>query len=308
MIVTIGDEVNGLAVDTAAGGRICSLVLRGRERILSLPAQGIEPSIAWGCYLMAPFAGRVRGASLTWSGRTIELRRNNGIHSIHGAGFDAPWRVVERAEASLTLACDFDRSRWPFEGSMRQTLEINPERLALRAEIDAIDPMPASIGWHPWFHAENGQIRVTVQSGEILELGRDLIPTGGLLPVDDRTDLRAGPSLDGKRLDDVYTSVHAPVSVVWPDMVLTMRFSENVKTFVICTHPQATCVEPMTAWPDAVRLESEGCMDTGLVSLAAGETLAASTEWSFADTTPDAMDRTLSQDGAAHSPTGAPTL
>jgi len=59
MIVTIGDEVNGLAVDTAAGGRICSLVLRGRERILSLPAQGIEPSIAWGCYLMAPFAGRL---------------------------------------------------------------------------------------------------------------------------------------------------------------------------------------------------------------------------------------------------------
>jgi aldose 1-epimerase len=286
MIITIGDEANGLAVDTSAGGRICSLVLRGRERILSVPANGIEPSIAWGCFLMAPFAGRVKGARLSWVGRTVGLRPNHGLHSIHGAGFDVPWQVVERSEGSVTLACDFDRSRWPFKGSMSQRLEITPERVSLRADISALEPMPAVIGWHPWFHAEDGPLRVAVQSDSILKLDEELIPTGELLPVDQRSDLRAGPTLAGRSLDDVYAFVHAPVSVVWPDMALTMRFSENVRTFVICTHPQAVCVEPMTAWPDAFRLEAEGCRGTGLVSLGAGETLTASTEWSVEATTP----------------------
>jgi len=308
MIVTIGDESNGLAVDTAAGGRICSLVLRGRERILSLPARGIEPSIAWGCYLMAPFAGRIKGAGVSWAGRTVGLRRNHGVHSIHGAGFDAPWRVVERTERSLTLACEFDRSRWPFKGSMSQHLDITPERLTLQAEIVALEPMPASIGWHPWFHTEDGPLRVALQSDDTLKLDGDLIPTGELVPVDDRTDLRAGPTLEGRRLDDVYASVSAPVSVVWPDMELTMRFSENVRAFVVCTHPQAVCVEPMTAWPDAVRLEAEGCHGTGLVSLAAGETLTASTEWSVTATNPSEPDRRLNPIATASPPTAASSL
>jgi aldose 1-epimerase len=302
MIVTIGDEVDGLAVDTAAGGRICSLVLRGRERLLSRPAQGIEPSIAWGCYLMAPFVGRVKGARLSWAGRKVGLRPNHGLHSIHGAAFDAPWRVVERSEGSVTLTCDFDQSRWPFKGSMSQRLEITPDRLTLQAEVRALEPMPASIGWHPWFNTEYGPLHVAVQSDEILKLDGDLIPTGETLAVDDRTDLRAGPSLEGRRLDDVYTSVRAPVSVVWPDLALMMRSSENVRAFVICTHPQAVCVEPMTAWPDAVRLEAEGCRGTGLASLAAGERLTASTEWSVVAVGPIASHRSLSPTATGRPP------
>jgi aldose 1-epimerase len=281
MIVTIGDEVNGLAVDTEAGGRICSLVLRGRERILSLPAHGVEPSIAWGCYLMAPFVGRVKGASIDWAGRTIGLRRNHGRHSIHGAAFDAAWTVVRRTERSLEMTCEFQGSSWPFKGSMTQRIEMTAGRLTLEAEILASEPMPAAIGWHPWFHTEDGSLRVTLQSDAVLSLDRDLVPTGERVPVDSRTDLRAGPSTDSLRIDDVYTDVQSPVSVAWSDLELTMRFGERVGTFVVYAHPQAVCVEPMTAWPDAVRLAAAGCEDTGLVSLGAGERLTASTEWSW---------------------------
>lgn len=312
MIVAVGDEVNGFAVDTAAGGRISSLVLRGRERLLSLPADGadpsIDPSIGWGCYLMAPFVGRIKEARLSWAGRTVELRRNHGLHSIHGAGFDAPWQVVERSDEALTLVCDFDGSRWPFKGSMSQRLEINPDRLLLSAEITALEPMPAALGWHPWFHTRSGPLRVAVPGDQVLKLDRELIPTGELVPVDERTDLRSGPSLEGKCLDDVYASVHSPVTVVWPDIEMTMRFSQNVRSFVVCTHAQAVAVEPMTAWPDAIRLEAEGCRGTGLVSLAAGERLTASTEWSVAVASHREADRTLGRTAVASPPTEAAPL
>ena len=281
MIVTIGDHIDGLAVDTAAGGRVCSLYLHGQERILGRPAAGLEPSIAWGCYLMAPFAGRVKDGLVTWGGRTVRLPLNYGRHSIHGAGFDNEWVVAERTASSVTLTCRIDRERWPFGGSMTQRIAISRGHLTLEAEILAEEPMPAALGWHPWFLNESGPLRVGIQSDTVLRLGPDLIPTGELVPVDTRTDLRSAPCLNGHALDDAYAAVRPPVSVSWPDLELTMDFKVPIGAIVVCTRPEATAVEPLTAWPDAIRLAAAGCPDTGLMSLAAGERLVASTSWSW---------------------------
>jgi aldose 1-epimerase len=280
MIVRLGDEIDGLAVDTSAGGRISSLILNGRERILGDNAAGVDPCIGWGCYLMAPFVGRVKDGIVEWSGRTHQLRLNDGRHSIHGAALDAEWSVVDATGSSLKMTCRFDESRWPFQGSMTQWIGISRGRLTLRAEIRAEEPMPASIGWHPWFRSSGAPLKVGVRSDAVLQLA-DLIPTGELLPVDSRTDLRAMPDVTGRALDDVYTAVRSPVSVCWPDLELAITFDDPIGVFVVCTRPEAAAVEPMTAWPDSIRLSSAGHSATGLVSLAAGEKLAAATQWSW---------------------------
>jgi galactose mutarotase-like enzyme len=41
------------------------------------------------------------------------------------------------------------------------------------------------------------------------------------------------------------------------------------------------CVEPATAWPDALRLSSAGVEGTGQVILEAGEELAATMTWNW---------------------------
>ncbi len=282
MIVGIGDSIDGLAVDTNAGGRICSLVLDGRERIITRPVAGIEPSIAWGCFLMAPFVGRLRDGIVTWTGRTARLRLNDGPHSIHGAVFDAGWTVAEKTDDSIKMTCDFDDpSRWPFGGSMTQTIRIARGRLTLEAEVKAREPMPAALGWHPWFVNAGGPLRVCVPSDSVLGRLPDLIPTGELVPVDDRTDLRSGPCVASHDLDHVYAAVRSPVTIGWADLDLTMSFELPVGAVVVCTRPEATAVEPMTAWPDAIRLAAAGHTDTGLVSLAAGERLVAATHWTW---------------------------
>jgi galactose mutarotase-like enzyme len=281
MIVTIGDEVDGCAVDTAAGGRLSSLVLAGHERLLGEPALGIEPSIGWGCYVMAPFVGRVFEGTICWHGRMAKLPLNSGRHAIHGAVFDVPWEVAAQTPESVTLACTFDPGRWPFRGSMTQRVAIARGLMTLEAEILAEEPMPAAIGWHPWLRSSGADLCVGVQSESVLELAPDLIPTGEMEPVDARTDLRARPSLAGHGLDDVFVAVNSPVVIDWPDLELALAFEHPVRTVVVYTHPQAVCVEPATAWPDSIRLAATGRNDTGLVSLAAGERLRASTSWSW---------------------------
>lgn len=281
MIIRVGDGQNSLSVDTSAGGRISSLVLDGRERILCQPAAGIEPSIAWGCYLMAPFVGRVKDGKVTWNGRTIQLPLNHGRHAIHGAVYDTEWQVTRQTASSVAMACRFDPARWPFKGSVEQSFEIEPGRLIVRAAILADEPMPAALGWHPWFLDPDDATHVKVRSDAVLRLGPDLIPTGEWVAVDERTDLRAGPCRRGHRIDDVYIEVEPPAVVTWPDLELTLEFAPPAGPVVVCTNPLAVCVEPMTAWPDSIRLAAEGRTKTGLVSLAAGERLDVSTTWSW---------------------------
>ena len=195
---------------------------------------------------MAPFVGRVRDGVVAWAGRTVRLRLNDGAHAIHGAGFDASWTVIDRTSGSIKMTCDFDDpSRWPFGGSMIQTIEIARGRLTLKAEVTAREPMPAALGWHPWFVNIDGPLRVCVPSDNVLGRSRDLIPTGELVPVDARTDLRSGPCVAGHELDDTYAAVRSPVTprrpitpaampansaVVVPMLARTMKISSVVNS------------------------------------------------------------------------------
>ncbi len=281
MIVQIGDGTDGFSVDTTAGGRLRSVIMAGRERLLTEAAEGVDPPIARGCYVMAPFVGRVLNGKVSWGGRSATLPLNHGAHAIHGAVFDVPWQVTGQTADSVSLACEFDPLRWPFRGSMTQQLTIARGRLTLEAEILAEEPMPAAIGWHPWFRTDGVDVRAEVRSAATLRLGPDLIPTGDLDPVDDRTDLRARPSMVGRRLDEVFVAVESPCTVDWPDLELTIAFERPVGAAVVFHHPDAVCVEPITAWPDSIRLAAAGKTETGLVNLGAGERLRAATTWTW---------------------------
>ncbi len=281
MIVKIGDEIDGVSIDTSAGGRLASWVMAGRERLLVEPAVGVAPALGWGCYVMAPFVGRVQRGLVDWGGRKVRLRLNGGRHSIQGAVFDSEWTVTSRTAASVSLSCPLDPNKWPFRGTVTQRIAIARGLMRFEAEIAADEPMPAAVGWHPWFRNPGGHLCVAVQSDTSLALKPDLIPTGELIPVDRRTDLRAGPSLAGHRLDDVYAAVRSPVVVTWPDIELTVSFARPVGVVAVRTHPQAVAVELATAWPDSIRLAGAGQDDTGLVTLLAGESLTATTSCSW---------------------------
>ena len=231
---------------------------------------------------MAPWAGRIADGRLEWEGGTHRLRRNAGGHSLHGVVFDIPWLVTKRGEAGVELTAE-DLPGWPFGGVASQALELSPGRLEVRLEVVAGEqPMPAWIGWHPWFRRPSaGDMRVQVAAGKVLETREDLIPTGRLTDVEGPTDLRGGPALGDRRLDHAYANVESPARIMWPDLEFTMQLEPPVATVVVHTPERGVCVEPQTAWPDALRLEQEGNPMTGLHKLEAGESLRAETIWSW---------------------------
>ena len=273
---------NRAVIDPDDGGRVASLVIAGRERLRVTPQTGVvEPALSWGSFLMAPFVGRLFEGALAWNDRVIDVPRNHGRHAIHGSVFDVPWRVIAQTANTVAMVCEMDRARWPFRGRVFQRISLGPGALALEATVEAHEPMPAALGWHPWFARGDGSVRVGVTADRVLQLTGDLIPTGELEAVDARTDLRDTPAIGSRKIDDVYTSVASPAELCWPDLRLEIEFGPSVGSVVVYNHPEAVCVEPITAWPDAIRLTQAGRPDTGLVLLGAGERLSAWTRWNW---------------------------
>lgn len=236
------------SIDPLRGGRVASLAIADRELLLG-PQSADNRSIRWGCFLMAPWTGRLAGGRFDWRGTAIQLPRTHGRHAIHGLGWNRPWRIVAASGKVATLELDLREAGWPMGGTVRETITLAPDHIELRAEVVAGDEMPVALGWHPWF-LRRGGATVRLQAEAVLQVNR-MIPTGETRPVRGRYDLRNGPELGARRLDDVFTGVRSPIIVGWPDLDLQIEMGHDQPDVVVYTPPRVFCVEPMTAPPNA---------------------------------------------------------
>lgn len=262
-----------LLVDVERGGRLSSLRIEGEELLVGTDDPA-DRSILWGSFPMAPWAGRLRDGTLDWEGRRYELRRSLGRHAIHGVVWDRAWTVDRLAPNEIELHCELGPAGWPLGGIVRQRIWLELDGVRLEAEIVAERSMPAAFGWHPWFRRRSADARLLVEADEVL-VTRELIPTGRRTRVRGMTDLRRGPAMAGRRLDHAYVDVRSPAVVTWPDLELTIEFEPPASVVVVHTPPRGFCVEPQTAWPDALSSELRTVAGTGLAVLGPGETLRA---------------------------------
>lgn len=266
-----------MSLDEDRGGRVASLSIDRAPIIVGAP-DGVDSGIRWGCFLMAPWAGRIGGGRLAWRGSTYELPRRDGSNAIHGLVYDRQWRCETAESTRAVLSTSLGDASWPFGGEVRQRFELSEDSLHATAEVTVDTTAPVIVGWHPWFQRGEHDASVCVHANETLE-SEGLIPTGRRRPVNALTDLRAGPSLDGRELDHVYPDASSPAVVRWEGLELAIEFAPPVGTVVVHTQPAAFCVEPQTGWPNAPALEAAGVSGTGLAAVAPGEVFRASMTW-----------------------------
>ena len=132
------------SVDPARGGRLASLVAAGRELLLGAPSPE-DRWVRWGCYLMAPWPGRLRDGVVHWQGRRYQLPRTYGRNAIHGLVFDRAWTVLRAAADEAELAFELGPAGWPFGGTVRQRFRLEDDRLTIDADIIATQPMPTAL-------------------------------------------------------------------------------------------------------------------------------------------------------------------
>lgn len=227
-----------VALAPDAGGRVAQIRFDGREWLVG-PDDGWPATIAWGCYPMVPWAGRLRAGRFAFGGAVHTLPLNFGGHAIHGVGFSRPWQidVLEADSAQLSLVLPQD-GYWPFGGTATQTVRLEGDRLLLELAVQAgTQAMPVALGWHPWFRKPD---RLVFRPDEMYPRDADGIAT---LP---RTPPTVGP------WDDCFVA-NNDIALQRGNQVLRLK-ADTDHWVVYDGAAHATCVEPETGPPDAFTL------------------------------------------------------
>jgi aldose 1-epimerase len=261
------------------GGMLLSLRVAGHE-LLVPRRDGSGPVPTFGSFLMAPWVGELSLGEVEFGGRMARMPRNRGRHAVHGLVAGVAWEVLNIARTAATLACSLGPP-WPFGGTVVQDVRLDEQGITLEAEVRAADvAMPAALGWHPWFACPDPEgVRVGVQADSLLELDDELLPTGRVLPVSGDADLRGAPILGNRQIDTVFVGAISPAMLHLPMLDLQLHFDPAIDNVVVYTSAGAVCVEPWSAWPDAIRLSA--AHPTGLAVLEPGESLRRWTRWAW---------------------------
>jgi galactose mutarotase-like enzyme len=161
-----------------------------------------------------------------------------------------------------------------------QSIELGPGGLDASLTLHADEPMPAALGWHPWFRRSLGdgldgtgttgaEVELVVDAGSMYERGTDGLPTGALV--------RPGP----RPWDDAFTDLRASPIVRWPG-ALEIELSSTAAVWVVYDERvEGVCVEPQTAPPDAFNLAMAAGREPDVAD--PGQPMTASMAWRWRD-------------------------
>jgi aldose 1-epimerase len=224
-------------IDLVRGGRLASLTVDGLD--LLLPRS--DDPMRWGCYPMAPWAGRVRLGRFRFAGQEHSLPLDMPPHAIHGTTYTRAWTDEGGGRLSISLG-----DAWPWPGRAVQQLTLFEDALEMILEVHADEePFPASLGWHPWFPrrlTRGGAAEIQLDAAAMYQRDDGHLPTGELVPPP------PGP------WDDCFTRLRRPPGVRWPG-ALEITLQSDLEHVVVYDEPEhAVCVEPLTGPPDALNL------------------------------------------------------
>lgn len=244
------DSPSGLASAVIApevGGRIASLIIDDMEVLA--PDTGAGP-LAWGCYAMVPWAGRIRNGRFSFRGETYDLPHNLPPHAIHGVGFERGWAVIGDDRLEMELP-----EPWPFGGRATQTFALTDDSLRMTLIVEAgKNDMPVVLGWHPC-------LRRVLTRGLPAELifdpewmwrrASDGVPDGT------RVEPSVGP------WDDTFGGVTTAPVIRWLGAI-QLSFETDCPAWIVYTErDDQVCVEPQTGIPNAFNFPDPAVLPMG---------------------------------------------
>jgi len=222
-----------LTIDAAQGAALTSLDLDGLQLLVPTNQDG---PIWSGAFPMIPWAGLLRDARVTHSGRQYAVPADWAPHALHGLLRTVPWTVQDADAVSARLTCDL--SQWELGGSARLDIALAERELSMRWTVTAGDrSMPCTIGWHPWFRRDigaGGPLEVDLPATGQWERRPDGVPTGHWKEPTQRP------------WDDSFLAA-TPATLTWPE-ALTVQLSGTAGVYSVYDgHERGVVVATQTA-------------------------------------------------------------
>jgi aldose 1-epimerase len=253
------------------GGALAGFAVSGRN-VLRPAVANTDDALMTASFPLVPFCNRIPHGQFVFEGREVVLPPNlpGHPHPLHGQGWRSAWTVEKAADGEALLSYRHAPDAWPWAYRAEQRLQVREAgfRVELTVTNTSDTPMPAGLGFHPYFPRRQGETLTAANDGVWL-IDTDVLPTIHH-PGPWEADWAAGAPVEGHGLiDHCYTGwdqravLRAPGQ---PDTVITA--SPECRWLHVYVPPgeDFLCVEPCASRPNPF---GEG--DTGMVVLQPGE-------------------------------------
>ena len=237
------------------------------------------------CFPLVPFCNRIAHGEFAAGSKRIKLQPNmpggDHPHPLHGFGWLSSWTVIEQGEAHVLLRHDHQPDQWPWAYEAEQHFGLTDgglhHTMCLRNMGDT--PMPAGLGFHPYFPRTEQTTFHGLHCGEWTTSGEGL-PVSLDLQTDAKDRWRGQP-VATRPLDTVYVKRQGLLTITWPErrLGLTIDPSAGLEFTAVFAPNSADffCIEPSSQMTDAVN--HPDVAGNGLVLLEPGEELAVSVSY-----------------------------
>ncbi|HEY5651428.1 MAG TPA: hypothetical protein VIW46_08285 [Acidimicrobiia bacterium] len=261
-MLEIRNDAARAVVDASLGGSLLVFSVDGVD--ITRRGLGASDPRDASLFPMVPWVNRIDRGKFATSDQVHSIRPNaDEPHPLHGHGWQTEWSVEGLDDDQVTLRYEHagDSWPWPYTSFLRYLLE--PDRLVVDLEVRnrADLPMPASLGFHPYFERP-ARISATVD-------GRWLVGPGLIPTVWEEAEGFRLTDVDGLESDHTYTGWDGRAFIELASA--RVELVADVKRLHLYAPKWAHefALEPVSASPDAVNHP-----DRGSVMLAPGASLS----------------------------------
>lgn len=241
-----------LMLAPAAGGGVAAFRWQGVD--VMRPADeaalaNLDP-LGLASFPLVPWSNRIAHGRFSFEGRDIALPLNFGDHphAIHGHGWQAPWTVERRDEASALLSFEHHAGDWPWSYRAEQRFELVDDGFDVRLSVEnrSDTRMPAGLGHHPYY-IKTPSMRLLTHLIGWWQTDEFIMPTSYVEEArDDWSDKLHAPTTT----DNVFAGWDGRARIEWPErgIALTMSCSDAAKWMVVYSPPDQdiACIEGVT--------------------------------------------------------------
>lgn len=292
-LVTLENDRLRLSVLPEAGASIAELSSRidgaWTQIMRPTPPEAIESrnSSDMASFVLAPYSNRLRDGRFVFEGREYVLRPNTADgHTIHGDVRKRRWQVVATEPEHARFAFEsrsFSDLNFPFPFDVDLTFALAADRLETQAILrntgDA--PMPAGIGFHPYFRRSlgpEGEAEAVEIEARVGGAYPELLPKTAARPIEPREDFSRSRPIGDTDLDTCFAGWDGRARITWPrsGVVAEIDADAPLRHLILYTPPGKPffAVEPVTNANDGFNLFAKGIPDSGVEVIGPGETLS----------------------------------
>jgi aldose 1-epimerase len=275
-------------VTPGCGARLASLRLKRAGATVDLLRPATPAALADGDaygfsgFPLVPYSGPIFGGGFAWSGTFHRLARNYPGEPVatHGEGWISPWSIETAGPDHLALGFDHRpaEGRFPFAYRARLDYRLEPRGLSIHLALTNRDhrPMPAGIGFHPYF-PRHPTTRLTFDATGCWPPDAAETVHLGCQPAVPALDFAAGQPVDAYVIDRCFEGWDGVALIEQPADGISLRLTADpsfgkLQIYSPWGYPYV-CVEPVSNANDGFNRAAIGVAGHGVVALDPGRRL-----------------------------------